>query len=166
MTADAQKLSRRAILSDEERAMLETIQVSQASFHQAAQETGLHPDILRKLVRDAVLEGLDDPAKPEMGTCDIDQAKDIATHLIAARKPVDGNPINPTDASRKYGFSPTVLYKWQREGWINLVPGNRTLFNEGDLAFAKALSDLISYKSGKAIFPPKPRSGRPRKRKN
>lgn len=145
--------------------MLEAIDVEQRTFTEVATLTGLDANILRHLVRSCVITGVVQ-LQTGAGSCDVAQARAIAERLHAARKQVEDNPITPTDAARKYGFGLTVLYKWKRAGWIRLVPGNKTLFNEGDLAFARVLADLIEFKAGKAIFPPKPRSGRPRKSKN
>jgi uncharacterized protein YciI len=159
-------ISNHAILSAEERAMLaqSVIAVEQKSITQVASETGLHPDILSALVRDGVLAGLP-PTRDADGVCDVDAAREIAEQLAAARAPVEGQPIVATDAAEKYSFPPQTIYKWHASGWVKKLGGEKRnrLFNEGDIAFARALADLRGQAEGKAVFPAKPRSGRPRK---
>lgn len=159
--------SPRAILSAEEHAMLADVDVSKLQFDQAAKLTGLHPDILRKLVRDGVLDGVVQPRTGE-GVCDIAQARQIADRLHAARRPVEGQGIIVTAASEKYGFTTSTLYKWHQDNWLKVLgttdSGDR-LFNEGDVAFARALADLVGHLPGRAVFPAKPRSGRPPKQR-
>jgi hypothetical protein len=135
-------------------------------FAQVASETGIHPDILRMLVRDGLLDGAVGSSLSQAGTCDIAKAREIAARLDAARAPVEGQGIMATEAAKKYGFSYQTIYDWYKNDWITVVgTGRRTakLFNEGDIAFARALSDLRGQASGKSIFPAKPRSGRPKK---
>jgi hypothetical protein len=132
-----------------------------------ASTTGLHPDILRMLVRDGILPGhLPTPYSADEG-CDLDEAQAIADQLNAARQPVEGQGIMASDAEDRYGFSYATIYNWHKNGWIKVVGTgsyNAKLFNEGDIAFARALADLRGQAAGKAVFPAKPRSGRPRKK--
>jgi hypothetical protein len=140
--------------------------MEQKTITEAASETGIHPDILIALVRDGVLPGL--PPSPDSdGVCDIDDAHEIAAQLAAARQSVDGQGITATDAAEKYGFSYQTIYDWHKNDWITVIgTGKRKarLFNEGDIAFARALADLRGQAAGKSVFPAKPRSGRPRKK--
>lgn len=136
-------------------------------FDQAAQLTGLPAELLRKLVRDGVLSG-NAPWRVNgdvVGWCDIDQARGIASTLATARRPVEGVGILATEAAEKYGFDPQTIYNWYNNGWVRLVdsPGKRNRqFNEGDIAFAKAIAELTGKRQN--IFPAKPRSGRPPKK--
>lgn len=144
--------------------VIRELHMTQLPFPMASQLTGLDADLLRKLVRDGVIDGVA-PVRSEAGTCDIDQARNVATRLDAARQPVEGHAILATEAETKYGFSTSSIYRWHKLGWVKIAhikDGNR-YFNEGDLAFAFALAQMLNYKQGKALFPtPKP-SGRPPK---
>jgi len=142
------------------------ITVEQQSFDQVAIETGIHPDILRMLVRDGILEGVMHSWKDQIGTCDLEQAREIADRLAAARAPVEGQPIGATEAAEKYGFNRITIHNWFNAGWITLAGTGeykKRLFNEGDIAFARALADLCGQAAGKSVFPAKSRSGRPKK---
>lgn len=141
-------------------------ELQQKSFDEAGSLTGLHPDILRMLVRDEILEGVMPNWKDQVGTCDVEQAQEIANHLNAAREGVEGKGIGSRDAAAKYGFSHDTIYNWHKNGWISAIgrgKRNATLFNEGDIAFARALANLRGQIAGKAVFPARPRPGRPRK---
>ena len=180
MTTDNTALSRRAILSSMTIAQIEQ-HVSQLPFATVATELvannlAFYPDetesdltrtvaLLRKLVRDGVLAGIA-PARGEAGTCDLEQALTIARQLCQARQPVEGQGILATEAAEKYGFSTTSIYRWHQSGWVHIAridQGSR-LFNEGDIAFAKALVDVTGHKSGKAAFPYRRPAGRPPKK--
>jgi hypothetical protein len=140
--------------------------VEQQPFALVASETGLHPDILRMLVRDGLLEGEMVSWASQAGVCDIEQAREVAAQLDAARAPVEGQGISAYDAEAKYGFTHNAIYRWHKSGWITSVGTgsyNARLFNEGDIAFARALADLRGLITGKSVFPAKPRPGRPRK---
>ncbi|MBD3418464.1 hypothetical protein GF412_05810 [Candidatus Micrarchaeota archaeon] len=142
------------------------VDMAQQPFAQVASETGLHPDILRMLVRDGLLEGDMVSWSSQGGVCDIEQAREIAARLDAARAPVEGQGITATDAAEKYGFNRRSIYYWYKNGWVNVIGTgsyNAQLFNEGDIAFARVLADIRGQIAGKSIFPAKPRSGRPRK---
>jgi hypothetical protein len=136
-------------------------------FAQVASETGLHPDILRMLVRDGLLDGDMVSWSSHAGVCNVEQAREIAEHLNAARAGVEGQGITIDEAISKYGFPNATIYRWHKAGWVHAVgvaeKYNAALFNEGDIAFARALADLRGQASGKSVFPPKPRSGRPKK---
>jgi hypothetical protein len=162
-------LPNRAILSAEERAMLalQMESLSHQPFEQVSSATGLHPDVLRMLVRDGLLDGVMHSWKDQIGVCHLAQAHEIAEHLNTARAAVEGQPINAYEAEAKYRFPNATIYNWQRNGWIKIIGTGRynaKLFNEGDIAFARALADLRGQAAGKSIFPAKPRSGRPRKK--
>jgi hypothetical protein len=134
-------------------------------FDLAASITGLHAELLRKLVRDGVLAG----AAPwrvagVVGSCDLDQAREIAGQLGAARRAVEGQGILATEAAEKYGFSRTSIYQWLKAGWVQpagTAPNGDLLVNEGDVAVAKALAGLTGWQLGKPIFPKKPYPKRP-----
>lgn len=155
-------LPNHAILSIEEREMLIALEQETQLYHVVTNRTGIHPDILRMLVRYEVI-----PGGPE--SCDLNAAQEVADQLAAACAPVEGRGIGIREAMQKYGFSNSIIHKWHQEGWVKVVgmadKYNARLYNEGDLAFAKKLSDLIGRVKGRAIFPAKPRSGRPRKRR-
>lgn len=161
-------LHSRAILTAEERKMLATMAQNnpQKPFDEVAQATGLAPELLRKLVREGALQGWA-PYREEgvKGYCDIDQAKMLAVRLAEARRPVEGNGIQAIEAAEKYGFSAATIYKWNKDGWVKVAQGEGKrdrLFNEGDIAFARALADLCGQVPGKPIFPPKTYSRRPK----
>jgi hypothetical protein len=137
--------------------------VTRENIALVASTTGLHPDILRMLVRDGILPG---HVLPHDEACDIDQAQAIADQLNAARQSVEGQGITATDAAEKYNFARMSIHAWHKYGWTEVVGTgsyNAKLFNEGDIAFARALADLRGQVAGKSVFPAKPRSGRPRK---
>jgi AraC-like DNA-binding protein len=127
------------------------------SFTDVARATGLHPEILRMLVRNNVIEGHAPYRMPvSVGVCRIDQATRIAAHLEAARRPVEGRGILVSEAAEKYGFSTPSIYLWHQKDWIGVIGTTRAgdrLFNEGDLAFARALADLWGHRAGKPVFP-------------
>lgn len=162
-THHAAPLPSHAILSAEEVAMLTTYMAENRnwSFEQVAQDVKLPAELLRKLVRDGVLEGAAPwRADGVVGTCNVDQARQIAAQLNAARAPVDNIGISAYDAAEKYKFNPDSIYNWHKNGWVKSVGARQ--FNEGDIAFARALADLTGHASGKPVFPAKPRSGRPK----
>jgi hypothetical protein len=135
-------------------------------FAQVASETGIHPDILCMLVRDGLLDGAIGASSSQAGMCNVEQAREIAEHLSAARAGVEGQAVTATEAAEKYGFAKSSIHAWHRNDWIEVTDtGSRhtKFFNEGDIAFARALADLRGQMAGKAVFPAKPRSGRPRK---
>jgi hypothetical protein len=161
-------LPNRAILSAEERAMIAQYvveDVEQRPLAQVASVTGIHPRILYALVYDGVLSGFT-AASDYDGVCDSAAAHEVAQRLNGARAAVEGHAITANDAAEKYGFSADTIYNWHNAGWVTKLHGGRRnrLFNEGDIAFARALADLRGQAAGKSIFPAKPRSGRPRKK--
>lgn len=162
MTVHTSKpLHSRAILTTEERKMLAmtTKNNPQKPFEAVAQETGLAPELLRKLVRNGVLAGVAPwRVAGVVGTCDIDQAKQIAAQLQQARQSVEGNGILPSEAAEKYKFGIASIYNWHKAGWVTVVGTSSSgdkLYNEGDIAFARALANLSGHKPGKKVFPSK-----------
>ena len=134
-----------------------TMTAQDLTFVQVATLTGLPAELLRKLVRDGVIAG-DAPwrMKGIVGTCDLDQARVVAARLHAARRPVEGQGILATAAAAKYDFGDPSIYSWHKKGWVRVVeilPNGDRLFNEGDIAFARAIADLVPHNPGKAIFP-------------
>ncbi len=134
-------------------------ETGQADFHIAARLTGLHPIILRKLVRDGVLPGVA-PYRVAgvVGSCDIERAKELAEKFAEARRLVEGQGITVLDAVQKYSLARTSIYQWYDRGWVGVVgttPAGDRLYNEGDIAFARALADLVGHKAGKPLFPSK-----------
>ena len=160
-------LHTRAILNTEDKMELAARlpQLKQRPFDEVAKETGLHRDILRKLVRAGKIPGVAALRQPEVGTCDIEAAQAIARRLEAARCPVDGTNILVTKAAEKYRFSRKVVYEWIRNEWVRPVGTTENgdlLINEGDVAFAYALAEeLGGHKRGKPVFPTKHPVGRP-----
>lgn len=128
-------------------------------FDLAERRTGIPAELLRKLVRDGVLAG-SAPYRVAglVGWCDIEQAQQLAERLRAARAPVEGQGISVVDAAEKYGFGRTSIYQWFDKGWVHVVgttPNGDRLFNEGDIAFARALADLTNHTRGKVLLPKK-----------
>jgi hypothetical protein len=97
------------------------IAVEQQPFDQVASETGIHPDILRMLVRDGILDGVMHSWKDQTGICDLEQAREIADRLAAARAPVEGMGISAYDASDKYQFDSQTIYNWHKNGWLTVL---------------------------------------------
>lgn len=126
-------------------------------FDEAEQLTGIDAEILRKFVRDGILTG-SAPYRVSgvVGWCDIHQARNIASRLNQARQAVEGHGISAIGASKKYGFSNPSIYSWFHKGWIRQAGTNEygeRLYNEGDIAFARAIADLTGHAPGKAVFP-------------
>lgn len=147
--------------TDGEHEMSLAIDMATLPIAQTATAIGLAEPIIRHLVAAGVLHG-------DSSVCDFEQAAELAGQLAAARAPVEGQGILATEAARKYKFSDPSIYKWVAEGWVKVLvdrPRNK-LMNEGDIAFARALADLVGHTEGRAVFPAKPRSGRPRKHSN
>jgi hypothetical protein len=126
-------------------------------INQAAQALGFRPELLRHLVAAGVVAG-------DKSTCDLDQAAQIVARLKAVQAPVQGKPILVSEAVKKYGFSSPSIYKWISDGWVKVLEQEpKILINEENIATARELADLIGHIPGRAVFPAKPRSGRPRK---
>ena len=164
----------RAILSAEERAMLvayveEYIETDRWPVDLAAKSTGLPAELLRHLVAAGALPG-DTPKYKRLlnYTCDIHQARALAARLAEVRQSVEGVGIGSGEAEAKYGFSDQSIFNWCKNGWVQVVgldtSGHR-LYNEGDIAVARVLADLVGHVAGRAVFPSKPRTGRPRRKK-
>lgn len=142
---------------DGEHEMTFAIDMAQLPIPQAAAAAGLPEAILRHLVDAGLVAG-------DKSVCDYDQAAQLASELAAARAPVEGQPILITEAASKYGFSRESIYKWVGDGWVKVLQDEpRRRVNEGDIALARALADRVGQVAGRAVFPAKPRSGRPRK---
>jgi hypothetical protein len=141
-----------------------TLEENYVSIEQAAQEIGIHAEILRMLAKDGLVECASLKGEP-LG-CDLAHARQIAERLNAARSGLEGQGIVATDVPEKYGFCDNSIYRWHKDGWIGVVGKGRrnaNLYSEADIAFARALADLRRDVPGAHIFPAKPRSGRPRK---
>jgi hypothetical protein len=132
--------------------------VSTLPIDQAAKVLGFSPKLIEHLVNAGVIAG-------DKTNCDLDQAAQVVAHLRAVQDPLAGHPILATDAAVKYGFPPETIYRWQEAGQIKLLESRSRgrLFDEGDIALAKALAAMVGHTSGRSIFPSKPRSGRPKK---
>lgn len=151
-----------AILSADFRLRLAQMSEEEAQklYSVVAQKVDIHPDILRMLVKDGVIEGDD-------ATCDPEQARGVAERLHAARSQVRGQGIVATDVPEKYGFSHDSIHRWNKTGWIGVVGRGRynaKLFDEGDIAFLRALADLRKIPPSGEVVPARPRSGRPRRK--
>ncbi|MEI6777721.1 MAG: hypothetical protein WCK70_12550, partial [Chloroflexales bacterium] len=95
---------------------------------------------------------------------DLDDAARVVAELRTAMAPFVGVPILISDAARKYGFNPGSIYNWVIGGWVKvLIEQPKRQVDEGDIALAKAIANLQGHIAGRAVFPAKPRSGRPRK---
>lgn len=159
--AMATTLPRHAILGVDDLALLRETNVPQVSYKEAAEVTQLHPEILQQLVRFKILPGV---VRGDFGTVDVDKAAQLAAQFAAARAPVEGNPITLSEAAEKYKFDRKSVHAWMTRGWVRvLVEEYPVKVNEGDVAFARALADLQGHLRGKAVFPSKPRPGRPKK---
>lgn len=145
-----------------------SVEVEQIPIEQAAANLGVPAEILAHLVRAKVLVGYTPASTGTEGQCDLDQAADLAAQLRAARAPVEGNGVLAPDAAEKYGFGVVSIYNWHNSGWVRLVEDKARgrLYNEGDIAVARALANLMGQVAGRSVFPAKPRSGRPRKLDN
>ena len=151
--------SPRAILSvSNENGETMSMAVQTLPISQVARALAFPEPLLRHLVTTGVVAG-------DKVYCDLDQAAQIAARLRAVQAPVEGHPILATDAAVKYGFPPGTIYRWQESGQIKLLESRTRsrLFDEGDIALAREIANLIGQISGRSIFPAKPRSGRPRK---
>jgi hypothetical protein len=158
-------LHSRAILSAKERDMLvaHVEKQRQISFDLVEaileeEQIPLPAELLRKLVRDDVIDGFaPHRVAGVVGTCDIEQSRDIAKQLMSARRTVEGNTITVPNAIKRYRFSKAAVYSWIKSGWIRRVgaePSGDMLVDEGDVAFARALADLTNHRRAKALFPP------------
>lgn len=127
-------------------------------INQVAQALGFPEALLKHLVAAGVVKG-------DKSTCDLDHAAQVVARLKEAQAPVDGQPILATVAAVKYGFAPRTIYQWHQAGWITILDerARNRLFDEGDIALARELANMVGHIPGRAIFPAKPRSGRPRK---
>lgn len=151
-------LSPRAILtvrseSGETMSMaVETLPISHA-----AQALGFPEALLRHLVVAGVIAG-------DTSTCNLDEAAQVVARLRAVQAPIAGKPVLVSEAVKKYGFGTPTIHKWIADGRIKVLqPEPYILIDEGDIALAKELANLVGRIPGRAIFPAKPRSGRPRK---
>lgn len=107
----------------------------------------LNPDILRYLIRCGVIT-------------DDSSARSVVERLDSARSTTAA--IRLSDAAKKYQFSRSLLYRWRDDGWITVENYEPVIeVREADVALAAVLADLIGRKTGRSIFPPKPKSGRP-----
>lgn len=153
----SETLHTRAILSAEERAMLAVKSQPLMLISDIAGDTGLNPDLLRHLVAAGVIEG-------DKNVCNLGDAQRVSEQIGKARKPLAGIKILVTDAVEKYGFSKPSIYRWIKDGWVSVIQQEpRVRVDEGDIAVARVLADLVGQVAGRSIFPSKPRPGRPRK---
>lgn len=148
-----------AILNAEEVARLIAFvnTTTKHSFEYVAEVTGLPAVLLRKLVRDNIIEGSAPYRETRVvGWCDLEAARSVADQLAAARRPVEGVGILARAAAKKYGFIHPSVYRWRDDGWVNVVGQDASgdqLLNEGDIAVARALANLSGHVAGKPIFP-------------
>jgi len=139
-----------------------TMAVQLIPIPQAAQSVDIPEPILRHLVACGVVAGV---VAGDKHYCDLEQASHIAAQLAQARADVQGRAILVSDAAHRYGFHRHSIYNWIRKGWIRVIdPEPRVKIDEGDIAQARALANLVGQSPGRGVFPPHPRSGRPRKR--
>lgn len=95
---------------------------------------------------------------------DLDDAARVVDELRATMRPFVGVPILISNAARKYGFTVQSIQRWVISGWVKvLVPEPRRWVDEADVVLAKNIADRQGHVAGRAVFPAKPRSGRPRK---
>lgn len=97
---------------------------------------------------------------------DLDDAARVVDDLRAEIAPVAGQPILISEAVKKYGFTTRSIYRWIADGWIKIIVAEpKQMVDEGDIALAKALANRRGHIPGRSVFPAKPRSGRPKKRR-
>lgn len=133
------------------------IPVQKLPLPQVAAITGLPEPIVRHLVDAGVLAG-------DASTADLEDAQLLAGVLAEARASVS-EPILVSAAAKKYQFGRGTIYNWIRDGWVKvLIEEPRVKVAEGDIAYARKLADIVGQLPGRAVFPAKPRPGRPRKR--
>ncbi|MBX0330217.1 hypothetical protein K2Z83_21335 [Oscillochloris sp. ZM17-4] len=149
----------RALLGAEEMRMVAAYlqQSPLLPFEIVAQMTSLDPALLRKLVRDGVLAG-EAPFRVQrvVGNCEVEGSQRIAARLQKARTALDGQAIRPSDAAEKYGFHRDNIYSWLKKGWVRQVegdPSGEIFVDEGDIAVARALADIVGQGRGKPVFP-------------
>jgi hypothetical protein len=98
---------------------------------------------------------------------DLDDAAHVVAELRAVMAPYVGKPILVTEAAKKYGVERRSIYNWIAGGWVKVIqPEPCVQVDEGDIALAQKLAEMQGRVAGRAVFPPKPRSGRPRKRES
>lgn len=114
--------------------------------------------VLAQLRRYGVVDGAD-------SLLDLDDAARVVAELRAMMAPFVGKPILISEAAKKYRFHSTSIYDWIQNGWVKvLIPEPRRRVDEGDIVLARALADRQGHRAGRAVFPAKPRSGRPKKK--
>jgi hypothetical protein len=132
--------------------------MEQVGAEAAAQALGFSAEILAQLRRYGVVAGDGD-------LIDLDDAARVVDELRAAQAPFAGKPILISKAATKYGFSRDTIYAWISAGWVKvLVPEPRRQTDEGDMVLAKELANRQGHIPGRAVFPPKPRPGSPRRK--
>ncbi len=131
---------------------VDTLPINQAALALAFPEA-----LLRHLVNAGVIAG-------DKSNCNLDEATQIAALIRSTQFPVSGKPIPISEAVKKYGFGTNSIYKWVAKGWVKIIEQEPIiLVDEGDMVLAQNLSSLVGKLHGRAIFPAKPRSGRPKK---
>lgn len=66
---------------------------------------------------------------------------------------LDGVAIHVSEAARKYNFSIGTISRWARYGHIKIIgkEKNRTLLNEADVAYIRALVDSVGLRQGQDL---------------
>jgi hypothetical protein len=135
-----------------------SVAVDIVSAEAAGQALSCSADIIAQLRRYEVIAGAGD-------LVDLEDAARVVAELRAAVAPVAGQPMLISQAAEQYGFSVQSIQNWIRDGWVKvLIPEPRRKVDLGDVALAKAIADRQGHIKGRAVFPAKPRSGRPKKK--
>ena len=66
---------------------------------------------------------------------------------------MDGIAIHVSEAARKYRFSIGTISRWARAGHIKVLgkDRNRTLLNEADIAYIRAVADAVGLRQGQDL---------------
>lgn len=135
-----------------------SVAMEQVSAEAAGQALDFPAAILAQLRRYEIIAGEND------NLIDLEDASRVVDELRSAIAPFVGTPILITEAAEKYGFNRDSIYNWIAAGWVKvLIPEPRRKVDEGDMVLAKELATRQGQIAGRAVFPARPRSGRPRK---
>jgi len=88
------------------------------------------------------------------------RAATMRDELWARVNHLDGKPIGVNEAASRYQLSTGSLTRWVKAGYIRVVQrgdpkggrGRKTYLNEGDVAYAKLVSDKRQSRPGRRVF--------------
>ena len=120
---------------------------------EAAQRFGVSHDELNGWIAAGVLEIINVDGERLIAE---KQAKQVAARLARRNfAHLEGRPIRPAAAARKYKFYYMTLLSWVRKGYIRKLndEAERAVFlNEADMAYARALADVKGRRKGQPLF--------------